>query len=96
MDEQIRRLQRDAATDPDAESHLKETLKRIGRQALNYTGPEPPPPKPLYIRTVDKPLIQADPWVWGVKRYAKHVKRRAQRRVDKNICRTWLDDGAWG
>lgn len=95
MDEKIRKLQRQAFMDPGAEKRLEAALKRIGRQALSYTGPIPPPPKPLYIRTVDKPLIQADPWIWGRKRYAKHVKRRAQRRVGKNICRAWDDDSAW-
>jgi hypothetical protein len=89
MDSQIRKLQREAIVDPLAYEKFLQSVKRIGRNALIYIGPNILPPKPPDKHQIDRVLKNADPWVVGFKKYAKVAKSRAHRRMGKDLCRNW-------
>ncbi len=89
MDAHIRQLQRDGD-----EEGLKRALARIGREALNYTGPvEPPEVIPVKIpREISR---QANPSHGGrhnyvaVKKGGKSHRSRGRRREGRASCRLW-------
>jgi len=93
MDEALRKLERKAKAD-GLYSHFLCAVRRIGRQALQWTGPDQPTVKPR-VRAPERFLRAADPWGCGCKGEGKRIKSRAHRRVSKAYERDWdllIDD----
>lgn len=102
MDDRIRNLQREAAAGGAIEkARLEHALVRLGRDALAYTGPQAPRPKPHQVpRQLDRAEASAAGcYDWGrapqtrreaaSRAFSKRRRRRAMRRTRKVASRDW-------